>query len=603
MNLSIRGKLFAGFAAVLVLTIAAVAVALSGMGKMSHRTDRVIDADLPALVAARSIAQEIDQYRSAQLAHAASATADGMKSPEGNITRLQPSVTQALAAYAGLGERDRALASEVQSSWQTYLSGTADFVATSRAGRKAQANAMLLDQRESYLAMRDKTAAWSAAVQKAAAADGASAKSSYDSARTLLILLGLLAVAAAAAIAYLIARNISLRAARMLATADEIAAGDVSHRIEDPSQDELGRTAAAFERTIEYLREMAEATERVADGDLTVEVKPRSDKDLLGTALAKLTSGLRDMIGDVATGAGTVSAASQQMATTSDETGRAVGEIATAVGEVAQGAERQVRIVESARGSADGAARGASESAASARETAGQADAARQIARDGVAAAEQATQAIRQVADASEEVTGAIRDLSARSERIGGIVDTITGIAEQTNLLALNAAIEAARAGEQGRGFAVVAEEVRKLAEESRTAAAEIAGVIAEIQTETGRVVTVVDDSARRTNDGVGTVEQTRAAFEAIDTAVADIANRISGIAGAAQGIAHEAGQMQTHIVEVASVAEQSSASAQQVSASTEQTSASAQEIASSASDLARTADQLERLVGRFKLA
>ena len=86
-----------------------------------------------------------------------------------------------------------------------------------------------------------------------------------------------------------------------------------------------------------------------------------------------------------------------------------------------------------------------------------------------------ATDAIRQVADSSAQVGAAIEDLSARSEKIGGIVTTITGIAEQTNLLALNAAIEAARAGEQGRGFAVVAEEVRKLAEESQGAAAEIA--------------------------------------------------------------------------------------------------------------------------------
>ena len=108
----------------------------------------------------------------------------------------------------------------------------------------------------------------------------------------------------------------------------------------------------------------------------------------------------------------------------------------------------------------------------------------------------------------------AIQALSARSEKIGGIVDTITGIAEQTNLLALNAAIEAARAGEQGRGFAVVAEEVRKLAEESQSAAAQIAGLIGEIQTETGRVVEVVADGAERTEDGVDTVQRTREAFE-----------------------------------------------------------------------------------------
>ena len=101
------------------------------------------------------------------------------------------------------------------------------------------------------------------------------------------------------------------------------------------------------------------------------------------------------------------------------------------------------------------------------------------------------------VRESSLQATDAIRGLGAKSEQIGGIVATITGIAEQTNLLALNAAIEAARAGEQGRGFAVVAEEVRKLAEESQSAAASIAGLIAEIQGETAKAVEVVEDGAR----------------------------------------------------------------------------------------------------------
>jgi methyl-accepting chemotaxis protein len=142
------------------------------------------------------------------------------------------------------------------------------------------------------------------------------------------------------------------------------------------------------------------------------------------------------------------------------------------VGDVAQGAERQVRMVETTRMAVEQAARAASQSAQTAVATAEAAEDARAAVREGVDAPGHATGAIRLVAESSQQVATAIQDLSARSERIGGIVDTITGIAEQTNLLALNAAIEAARAGEQGRGFAVVAEEVRSWPRSRRTPAA-----------------------------------------------------------------------------------------------------------------------------------
>ena len=222
---------------------------------------------------------------------------------------------------------------------------------------------------------------------------------------------------------------------------------------------------------------------------------------------------------------------------------------------------------------------------------------------EGVGAADQASAAMESVRESSAAVSAAIGELAAKSEQIGAIVQTITAISEQTNLLALNAAIEAARAGEQGKGFAVVAEEVRKLAEESQDAAQEISTLIGAIQGETGKAVSVVQDGAERTQEGVAVVEQTREAFLRIGTAVDDMTARVEQIAAVSAQISASANNMQEIIGEAAAVAEQSSASTEEVSASTEETSASAQEIAASAQTLSGNAEELNRLVAGFRIA
>ena len=263
------------------------------------------------------------------------------------------------------------------------------------------------------------------------------------------------------------------------------------------------------------------------------------------------------------------------MASTSEEAGRAIGEIASAVTEVASGAERQVRMVAQAKESTDA--------------TAGVAADTKTAADHGVDAAQRAADATASVRESSGAVNDAMTGLAEKSEQIGGIVEAITGIAGQTNLLALNAAIEAARAGEQGKGFAVVAEEVRKLAEESQSAAASIATLVAEIQAETARTVEIVHDGARRSDDGVTVVEEAREAFLHIGGSVEDVTARIGEVANA--------------MSEVAAVAEQSSASSQQVFVSIEETSVSTEQIAASAQELARTAEELTALVSQFRTA
>jgi methyl-accepting chemotaxis protein len=565
-SLSVRAKLFGTSGLMLGLMAVIGAIAIVNLGAVnriakSMYADRTLPIEQMGVIHAslvdeqrlslRRILEGANQQVAASLDEETAADEEAIRAnlEAYKATVLLPAEEQALAVF--------------EPAYTRYQGLRAEVARLASSGATEDARAKNLEALEAYkVAVAAVERITKINVDEAHRLNGAIA-STYRSSRLLtLVVLGV-SILAGLGVSFLATRWILGSIRSVVAASEAAASGDLTARAEARSSDEFGRLAAAFNAMVE--------------------------------ALSGVVSRIREV-------SGTLTSSSSEMASTSEQAGRAVEEIAQAVGDVAGGAERQVRIVEGVKRSVEEVAEAVGLSAENAREAADAAGEARQVAEEGVTAAQHASEAMALLQESTREVTDAIRALGAKSEEISGIVETITGIAGQTNLLALNAAIEAARAGEQGRGFAVVADEVRKLAEESQSAAASIGSLIEEIQAETKKVVGVVEDGARRADDSAGVVEQAREAFLRIGSQVKGVSALVSEIAGATQQIAEGAGRVQGEMVEVAAVAEQSSAATEQVSASTEETTASVQQIAAAAQEVAGMAAQLDELVGRFRL-
>jgi methyl-accepting chemotaxis protein len=440
-------------------------------------------------------------------------------------------------------------------------------------------------------------------------------------------------------------------------TSEALAMGDVDQQVKVGSNDELGDMAGAYASVIDYMKEIANITTKIADGDLTVPIRPRSEKDVLSHSFARMVSRQRELIGGVKGAAASVAEASESLSQASEQTARVTQQIANTIQQVARGTGEQSACLqeimaneqslsrsveqiasgsEEQAASAEEAARMVKQVAASASQVLGNAQAGTEAwkrtaksAEAGARTTYETIEGMKKMKEAIDLVSLRVADLGQRSREIGSIVATIDDIAAQTNLLALNAAIEAARAGDQGRGFAVVADEVRKLAERSSVATREIAALIGSIQTGVSEAVKAMERGSREVESGYGLAGEAGTALEDIlessqavgqqvnqITAAAEELNALSGNmvnviqqisktieqnAAATEAMAGNSSSVSNSIESVSSVAGENSASAQEVSASVEEMSAGVEEVLASAQTLAEMSADLKASVAAFK--
>ena len=349
---------------------------------------------------------------------------------------------------------------------------------------------------------------------------------------------------------------------------------------------------------------MVHVCDKLSSGNFIVRTEPSQRKDELGDvhrALYDMTLKIGDLLKEVSKTTEQMAAASQQLNSSSMESANAATSVAQSVADAASVVVQQQTAVTNGADSVASISQSVKSISQETEEISQEADQAAKKAEAGNLVVEKSVNQIHSVEEKVRTTARLVDELGARSQEIGAIVDTISDLAGQTNLLALNAAIEAARAGEQGRGFAVVAEEVRKLAEQSATAAQQIADLIGRIQDDTSKAVASMDSDRQAVVQGAESVEGLRQVFEEINGLVIDVADKIESMSDSIQHVAGQSSEITNHMEQIDTGAAKVADNMQSISAATEEQSASAQEIASASDSLARQAQDVQEKLQKFK--
>ena len=562
--MTIREKLFLVFGVLIAIFVANGLYTGYSLNKINSGALRIATEHLSSVMIGAESSRTLSDYRQGEYAVLTATTLPN------RIHAAQETKKKADQLDIAFDAMDSFVAPEVRddfdtlrSNWKEYKDTSQKVIRLAKDGKQAEAAALLDRSGSQYASMTGQLSRVVDSSKDFIHQESVKASAQYAQTKWTLIICILLVVVLSGTMAFYLSSGIMKSVRYLMQVSHEVAGGNLTVEAVPKTRDEFGELTAAYGDTIRNLRTLIEHIQKTA-----AEVS---------TFAAQLTEN------------------ASQSAQATQQVAMSVTNVAGNTSQQGEAVSRSLSDIQEMSGSMQGFEEKATASADSARRV-------EQIAGQGKAAIDGAAAQMAEIADSVTDSAEVIRKLADRSAEIGQISVTISSIAEQTNLLSLNAAIEAARAGEAGRGFSVVAEEVRKLAEESGTAAQKIAALIDTIRGDT-------EQAARRMEKGTSDVESGRAVMNEAGTAFEHIAEAVTELTAQADTIQQEARKSARRaeaLVEVMEGVNQSgrdvASETESVSAATEEQSASMDEVADASKKLSNLAQELSATTEKFRI-
>ncbi|WP_336045703.1 methyl-accepting chemotaxis protein [Solibacillus ferritrahens] len=357
-------------------------------------------------------------------------------------------------------------------------------------------------------------------------------------------------------------------------------------------------------KIVNRIGRLTAGAKEIAAGNLNVELNATDTNDEVGelqVTFHQMTNNLRDIITHVSDSSDQVAASAEELMASADETMLGTELISTSIQNVSDAADKQKEMSGSSAAFAKDVLEEAKEIASQAgKATALSASTSEKIEKGSVYVENTVTQ-MNLIHSTVEETADSLTLLASRTKEIVNILKLVQDISDQTNLLALNAAIEAARAGEAGKGFAVVADEVKKLSEQTKQSVYDISRIAVEIETDTTKTVSSIQQVKNRVDAGISISHDTKATFEEILSIIGQVQNQVNQISTVSDSIHSKIESVSEQSLQMAKVSETTADNAVSVASASEEQLASMSEVNAAATSLARLAEQLQAIVAKFR--